>query len=50
MNYVQQNKYAPKFLCLDGTYKLNDTRYPTIIVGTVDRERKFHLGKYYFND
>jgi len=44
-NYVMQGKHAPKFLCIDGTYKLNEIRYPTIIVGTVDKERKFHLGK-----
>ena len=48
-NYIQQSKYAHKFLCFDGTYKLNDTKYPTIIVGIVDRERKSHSSKYYFN-
>lgn len=29
-------------LCVDGTYKLNWQGYPFLIVGTVDRARKFH--------
>lgn len=36
---------APTF-CVDGTYKLNWQGYPFLIVGTVDRARKFHVLAY----
>ena len=47
-NYIIQGKYAPKFVAIDGTYKLNQLMYPTLILGTVDVNRKFHLGKTLF--
>ena len=43
-NYYKQSQCSSKFLCLDGTYRLNNLRYPSLILGTVDIERKFHLG------
>ena len=43
-NYITQGKYAPRFLAIDGTYKLNDLMYPTLVLGTVDVNRRFHLG------
>lgn len=33
-------------LCVDATYKLNWMGYPFLIVGTVDRSRKFHVLAY----
>lgn len=35
-----------KTLCVDGTYKLNWQGYPFLIVGTVDRSKKFHVLAY----
>lgn len=45
-NYLTQGKYAPRFLAVDGTYKLNDLKYPTLVLGTVDVNRKFHLSNF----
>jgi len=46
-NYVKQGKSREKFLCLDGTYSLNEKRYPSLILGTVDSNRNFHLSIFY---
>jgi len=35
-------------IVIDGTYKLNNLGYPTIVLGTVDLQRKFHLSKFVF--
>ena len=34
---------APKYLCLDGTYKLTVLGYPLIVIGTQDINHKFKL-------
>ena len=47
-NYITQGKHAPRFLAIDGTYKLNNLMYPTLILGTVDVNRKFHLDILFF--
>mgnify|MGYP001268922713 CR=1 FL=1 len=46
-NYVKQGKSREKFLCLDGTYSLNEKRYPSLILGTVDSNRNFHLSNFH---
>ena len=45
-NYYKQAISQDSFLCTDGTYRLNNIRYPSLVVGTVDINRKFHLGKF----
>ena len=46
--YMIQRKFSPGFLAMDGTYRLNELRYPTLVLGTVDVHRKFHLGNFFF--
>ena len=43
-NIVKQQSMDTAFICADGTYKLNNLGYPTLIVGTVDLQRRFHPG------
>jgi len=49
LNYVKQGKVQEKFICLDGTYSLNNINYPSLILGTVDSNRSFHLSKNSFS-
>ena len=42
-DYIPQTKVGPSSPPIDATYKLNNLKYPTIILGTVDKTRKFHL-------
>jgi len=45
LNCYKQSQSGVKFLALNGTYRLNNIRYPSIILGTVDSNRKLHLSK-----
>ena len=47
-NIVKQQNMDLGFICADGTYKLNNLSYPTIVVGAVDLFRRFHLGNYFY--
>ena len=44
-NITKQVVAELTYICCDGTYKLNQSGFPTIVVGTVDLHRKFHLSK-----
>jgi len=48
MDYIKQKEADDGFLCVDGTYCLNKILYPSIITGTVDIRKKFHLD--FFNN
>jgi len=41
--FILQRNHALSFLAVDGTYKLNDVKFPTLVLGTVDLNRKFIL-------
>lgn len=46
LNVVKQTAaIGVTFISADATYKLNQLGYPTVIIGTCDLNRKFHLGK-----
>jgi len=47
-NYVSQATLGPSLFVLDGTYKLNDLQYPTLVLGTIDKNRKFYLSNSFF--
>jgi len=47
-NIVKQNLSNVTHICVDGTYKLNNLGYPTIVIGTLDLHRKFHLSNILF--
>lgn len=38
-----KNAVAAKWFCADATYKVNWNGFPALVVGTTDRDRKFHL-------
>ena len=44
LNLKKQSEINFSFLNIDGTYRLNELSYPTIVVGTVDNDRRFKLG------
>ena len=43
-NIIKQDLCGHSLIVLDGTYNLNEPGYPTIVVGTIDLHKKFHLG------
>jgi len=47
-NYLKQSKIHGKFWCVDGTYRLNKIEYPSIVLGTIDNNRKLHFSKFPF--
>jgi len=46
-NIVKQSIAGFTQINADGTYKLNSIGYPTIVFGTVDLHRKFHLSNFF---
>ena len=42
-NLLRQAKDEEEYFCVDATYKLNDKKYPLLVLGTQDRSHKFHL-------
>lgn len=47
-NSFNQGNCYPRLLAVDGTYKLNNVKFPTLVIGTTDINRKFHLGTMLF--
>ena len=47
LNVVKQLSVERICIAADGTYKLNETGHPTIVIGLFDINRKFHLSKIY---
>jgi len=48
LNFLKQANTSLPLIALDATYNLNVPGYPTIVVGTIDLHRKFHLGIIFF--
>lgn len=48
-NLIKQTSRTCTQISADGTYKLNKLGYPTIVLGTVDLHKKFHLSKIDFH-
>jgi len=44
LNFIKQSACDNSLLCLDGTYKHNVEGFPTIVIGTCDLHKHFHLG------
>jgi len=44
LNLVKQAMHSCSNLSIDGTWSLKFQGYPTIVVGTRDLSRRFHLG------
>jgi len=43
-NILKQDYCDHSLIALDATYNLNEPGYPTVVVGTIDLHKKFHLG------
>lgn len=46
-NLKKQASNDFSYISMDGTFKLNNLSYPTIVIGTVDKEKMFHLGNHH---
>ena len=47
-NYLKSSKIGELFICVDGTYRLNDLGYPLLTLGTVDLNKKLHISNILF--
>jgi len=45
LNCYKQSLDGEKYWCVDGTYNLNNINYPSLILGTVDNNKKLHISK-----
>ena len=49
LNIIKQASSAIINISLDGTYKLNKQGFPTIVIGTKDVQKRFHLSNIKIN-
>ena len=49
-NFIKQAACDSSLISIDGTYQLNVQGFPTLVIGTCDLHKKFHLGKVFYRN